>query len=80
MNDGIIYVWLEKLFGKSWRTSSLGVIEIVAYALTGFQGVLATNGVQVSKTYMIISGCVGLLASLAGKFSTKDKAVTGLDK
>ena len=77
---GLIVVWLEKLFGKSWRTSLYGTVKFLAYFATGLQVILHSAGLAMPVYWMVATGVIGLVSGYVGDLNSKDSAVSGVNR
>ena len=77
---GIIVIYLEKLFGASWRTSLSGTIKFLSYFATGIQATLLSAGLKMPTWGMVTTGMIGLLAGYIETLNSKDSAVVGTNR
>lgn len=75
MNDkGIIAIWMEKMFGRSWRTSLFGLLAVLPQVANLVQTYAANINAPkwAMDTMTLVFGVITV-------FNMKDKAVTGID-
>jgi len=77
---GLIVIWMEKLFGKSYRTSLFGTIGFLAYFATGLQGVLLSTGLDMPTWGLVTTGVIGLISKWCESLNSKDSQVTGINR
>ena len=73
--EGIIVDALEKLFGKSWRTSLFGILAFLTEGATLIQEYLVQMSVspELLHTSALVFGLIAIL-------NAKDRGVTGTTK
>ena len=74
-DKGIIEVWMEKLFGKSWLTSLLGILVLLPQILNAIQTWLMDIGVKASTM-----NSLSLLFAAIAAIASKSYNVTGINK
>jgi hypothetical protein len=77
---GLFIIWLEKLFGKSWRTSLYGTIKFLSYSATGLQATLLQAGLHMPIWGIVATGVIGLIAGYIETLNSKDSAATGTNR
>jgi hypothetical protein len=72
---GILIVWLEKIFGKSWKTSLCGVLIVLPQILSAVQTWCINIGVTPSTM-----NSVSLLFAALAAIAAKSQDVTGTNR
>jgi len=75
MKRGLVVVLLEKLFGRSWRTSIYGTLAV----LPQIANLVQQYGVSIGVPKSILDG-ITLVFAIITVISTKDKAVHGYNR
>jgi hypothetical protein len=77
MQDGIIFIWIDKamtkVFGASWRTSLWGIVAIIPQIVKPVQDYLVLEKVS-DNTLNIVS----IVAAIIFALNSKDRQVTGI--
>jgi len=72
---GIIVIWLEKLFGRNWKTSILGMFIFLPQILNVLQEWFMDIGVSAAKM-----NTVSLLFAALAALAAKSQGVTGVNR
>ena len=72
---GIIVIYLEKLFGKSWKTSLYGVLSVLPQIFSCFQDFFINMGVKPATL-----NSISLLFLALAALEAKGQNVTGKNR
>jgi hypothetical protein len=72
---GLIVIWLEKVFGKSWRTSLYAFLALLPQVVSAVQYWCVNIGAS-----PVIMNFLSLLSVIIAIFNAKDSKVTGINR
>jgi hypothetical protein len=72
---GVIIIWLEKLFGRSWKTSLLGIMVLLPQIFSLLQEWIVDIGVTPAKM-----NSISLLFAALAAIAAKAQGVSGANR